>query len=214
MRMRASAAKQLVAHLGSAAMWLAAAAVVAPATAQELSEKSVRTFMDYAWSLTPQKFTKPDGSSVLIDKANRDKMTVPVDKGRQVIMAGRLSAHAQICDLLQEQVQNYRSLMLREEQSNKWSPQQLIYINQLHLTTVMLLAGKIQLVEKDGEKRVVIDEGKAQAKTCTDEQRKKVKELIDAYVKAGPKLAQLPVSVPATSANPAAPAAKAANAKK
>lgn len=193
----------------TAAMVLAGATLAAAsgtaASAQELSEKSVRTFMDYAWSLTPSKFTKPDGSSVLIDRKNREKMTVPVDAARAVIMAGRLTAHAQICELPEEQVLNYRSLMTREERSKKWSPQQMIYINQLHLTTVMLLTGQIKVIERDGDKRVVIDEGKAQAKTCTDEQRKKVKELVRSYVQAGPKLTQATPSPGPTGSTAAAP---------
>lgn len=163
----------------------------APSEAQELSERSVKTFMDYAWSLTPSKFTKPDGTSVEIDKKDRSKAEVPIETAREVIMAGRLTAHAQICELPEDQVANYRSLMRREDAKGKWTPQQMIYINQLHLTTVMLLTGKIRLVEKrDGEKDVVIEEsGPEKAQTCTDEQRKRVKELIAAYVASGPDLA-------------------------
>ena len=63
--------------------------------------------------------------------------------------------------------------MLRETQSKKWTPQQMVYINQLHLTTVMLLVGKLQVVEGKGDKKVVVKDGKAAARTCTDEQRKK-----------------------------------------
>ena len=36
----------------------------------------------------------------------------------------------------------------------------LLYINQLHLFTVMTLTGKVQLVEKDGDKQVVVQESK------------------------------------------------------
>lgn len=186
------------------AVAMLAAAPGGAVNAQELSERSVRTFMDYAWSLTPSKFTKPDGSAILIDRKDREKMTVPVDAARAAIMAGRLTAHAQICGLPEEQVLNYRSLMTREEESKKWTPQQLIYINQLHLTTVMLLTGQIKVIERDGDKRVVVDEGKAQAKTCTDEHRTKVKELVKAYVQAGPKLTQAaPVATGSTPAKPA-----------
>ena len=147
--------------------------------------------MDYAWSLTPSKFTKPDGTSVEIDKKDRTKVEVPVETAREVIMVGRLTAHAQMCELPEDQIANYRSLMKREDAKKKWTEQQMIYINQLHLTTVMLLTGKIRLVEKkDGEKDVVIDEPKGkEASTCTDEQRKKVKELIAAYIATGPDLA-------------------------
>ena len=92
------------------------------AAQQQLSEKAVKTFMEYAWSLTPQKFTKPDGKSVLIDKSKRDEVTVPVNKAREVIMAGRLTAHAQICELPEDQVRNYGSLMRRENQLEESGP--------------------------------------------------------------------------------------------
>ena len=160
---------------------------VAAASAQDLSEKAVTSFMDYAWSLTPQQFSKPDGTTIQIDKKKPEEVKVPIDVAREVIKAGRLSAHAQICDLRDEQKANHLSLMKREEAKKKWTPQQLVYISQLHLTTVMLLTGKIRLVEKQGDKEVIVEEGKAPATTCTDEQRKKVVEMIVAYVKSGPQ---------------------------
>ena len=133
---------------------------VASAGADELSEKAVKSFMEYAWSLTPQQFSKPDGSVIVIDKTKKSEVLVPIDVARDVIMAGRLSAHAQICDLLDDQISNHRALMRREEVQHKWTPQQMVYISQLHLTTVMLLTGRIKLVEKQGDKEVVVDESK------------------------------------------------------
>lgn len=184
--------KKLIAGWQAAGLAVGAVMLVnAPASGQELSERSVKTFMDYAWALTPAKFTKPDGTSVEVDKKDRSKAEVPVETAREVIKVGRLTAHAQICELPEDQVANYRSMMQREDAKGKWTEQQMIYINQLHLTTVMLLTGKIRLVEKkDGEKDVVIDEPKPEkAQTCTDEQRKKVKELIAAYLATGPDFA-------------------------
>jgi hypothetical protein len=61
-----------------------------------------------------------------------------------------------------------------------------VYINQLHLTTVMLLTGRIRVVEKEGDKEVVVDDGKGSQTTCTDEERAKVRDTIMAYVQAGP----------------------------
>src|SRR5262249_12258678 len=147
-------------------------------------------FMEYAWSLVPARFTKPDGSVVLIDKNKKDEVVVPIEVAREVIRVGRMSAHAQICELADDQVNNYRSLMHREDAKKSWTPQQLIYISQRHLTTVMLLTGKIKLVEKQGDKEVVVEEKGAKAQTCSAEQRQKVKEIIAAYVKTGPALAQ------------------------
>lgn len=208
--------------------WLALLALGTGASAQELSEKAVTSFMDYAWSLTPQQFSKPDGSVVQIDKKKRDEVMVPVAIARDVIKAGRLSAHAQVCDLRDDQIKNHRALMRREEARAKWSPQQLVYISQLHLTTVMLLTGKIKLVEKDGDKEVVVEEGKDPVQTCSDEQKKKVGEMITAYVAASPPPknpvplakpndapgAAAPPTIPAAAgAAPAAAAAAAAAAK-
>jgi hypothetical protein len=197
-----------------------AAALVAaamPVQAQELSEKSVHTFMEYAWALTPQQYSKKDGTVIIVDKTKKDDVLVPLDVAREVIRVGRLSAHAQVCNLPDDQVMNHRSLMKREADKKKWSDQQMLFINQLHLTTVMLLTGKIKVVEKEGDKEVVIDEGKQAAQTCTDEQRGKVKDLISAYVKSGPAIASndgpaaaapasAPAGAPAAAAAPAPPA--------
>jgi hypothetical protein len=197
------------ARLGRAGgVMLAMALAAAPAAGQELSEKSVRTFMEYAWSLVPAKFTKPDGAVVEIDKKKKEQVLVPLDVAREVIRVGRLSAHAQVCELGEEQVLNYRSLMKRESEKKKWSEQQMIYVNQLHLTTVMLLTGKIKLVEKDGDKEVVVEESKSNAQTCSAEQRAKVKDLIMAYVSTGPKLAAPAAAAPPATASAPAPGKK------
>lgn len=191
-------------------MAVALTAPVASAAEGELSDKSVQVFMDYAWSLTPQQYSKKDGTVIIVDKNKRDEAMVPLDVAREVIRVGRLSAHAQVCNLPEEQVLNHRSLMKREVDKKKWTDQQTLFINQLHLTTVMLLTGKIKLVEKDGSKEVVIDEKQAPQQTCTDEQRQKVKDLIAAYVKSGPALASNEGSGGAVGAIPSAEAAAAA----
>jgi hypothetical protein len=185
--------------------------------AEELSEKSIQTFMDYAWSLVPQQFTKPDGKTIVVDKKKKEDVMVPLDVAREVVRVGRLSAHAQICKLGEEQINNYNSLMRRESDKKKWTEQQMLYISQLHLTTVMLLTGKIKLVErKDDGKEVVVEEGKNTEQTCTPEQTAKVKEVITAYVKAGPAIpvqTVTPAAIPSGDAVPPpipAPPAKAA----
>lgn len=180
---------------------LALCGSAAAAYAQDLSEKAVRSFMEYAWSLTPPQFSKADGTVVQIDKQKKNEVLIPIDVARDVIKAGRLSAHAQVCDLRDDQIANHRALMRREIAKKKWTPQQEVYISQLHLTTVMLLTGKIKLVENEGDKQVIVDETKDPRQTCTDEQREKVKELITAYVAASPAPR---VAAPAAGAAPAA----------
>jgi len=185
---------------------LACAAALAPvafAAEGELSDKSVQVIMEYAWSLTPAQYSKKDGTVIMVDKTKPDKAIVPLDVAREIVRVGRISAHAQACNLPEEQTMNHRSLMKRETNKKKWSDQQELYINQLHLTTVMLLTGKIKLVERDGDKEVVVDEKQAPQQTCTDEQKQKVKDLIAAYVKAGPALASA-TAAPDAAAPPAA----------
>lgn len=191
---------------------LAQLALAVPAAAQELSENSVQTIMDYAWSLTPDRFTKPDGTVIEVDRNNRKAAEVPMEAAREVIKAGRLSAHAQTCDLKEEHTANYRTFMGREAQKQKWSEQQLLFMNQLHLVTVMLLTGKLQVIEReDGKEPKVIEDGnKTDAKSCTAEQKAKVKDAITAYLKAGPPVA--PAAKAAGGPAPATPAATPASA--
>lgn len=209
--MGARGARGVMAGVASVLAVGALVGLAAPAGAQELSDKSVKTFMDYAWSLVPARFTKPNGEVVEVDKKKKDEVMVPADVAREIIRVGRISAHAQVCNLPEDQVMNYRSLMKRETDKKQWTPQQMIYISQLHLTTVMLLTGKIKLVEKQGDKQVVIEEKKAPVTTCPPEQAAKVKELIAAYVKAGPPIAQVQMAEPeagAGSGDGAKPAAE------
>ena len=77
------------------------------ARAQDISENTVKAFMNYAWTMTPAKFTKPDGKVVEIDKKEREKIEVSVDVG-----VGRGSASIWTCDLTKRYVEingDYRS---------------------------------------------------------------------------------------------------------
>jgi hypothetical protein len=97
--------------------------------------------------------------------------------------------------------------MKREAAKGKWSDQQLLFINQLHLFTVMTLTGKVKLVEKDGDKEVILNSDKPEkAPTCTDTEKKKVESQIKSYVAANVPSTPAPAA-PAAAAAPAPPAA-------
>ena len=192
---------------GVALVWAAAllAGAAAPALAQtkELSDKSVMTLMKYAWGMVPQKFTTPLGKTIEVDKTKPSDSIVPLETAREIIHAARLSAYAQLCELVEEQRANYQTLMRREEAKAKWTDQQMLFINQLHLFTVMTLTGKVQLVEKDGDKQVVVQEGKAaKTESCTDTERKKVQDQIMAYVNSAPAPAAAASNAPPPPASP------------
>lgn len=184
------------------------AACGGPASAQnkDLSDKSVLTLMQYAWSLVPNKFTSPDGKVIEVDKSKPSEVVVPMETAREAIKVARLSAYAQVCDLIEEQRANYHTFMKREEAKAKWTDQQLLFINQLHLFTVMTLTGKVKLVEKDGDKEVILNSDKPEkAPTCTDTERKKVETQIKSYVaaNAAPAPAAAPAATATTTVRPA-----------
>lgn len=171
--------------------WLACAGLLvitigAPggAEAKELSEKSVKVLMKYAWVILPTKFTAPTGKVIEVDKSNKKENMVPLDKARQIIKVARLSAHAQICNLPQAQAANYRTLMKSEGDSKNWTDQQMLYISQLHLFTVMWLTGNVKLVDRGGDKEVVVNEtaAKTSQQTCTEAEMTKVSKLIRDYI--------------------------------
>ncbi len=193
------------AKAGVALVWAAALIGTGAALAQskELSDKSVMTLMQYAWGMVPDKFTTPLGKTILVDKSKPSASVVPMDTAKEVIRAARLSAYAQLCELPEEQRANYQTLMRREEAKAKWTDQQMLFINQLHLFTVMTLTGKVALVEKDGDKQVVVQEGKSiKSGTCSDTEKKRIQDQIMAFVATNP----VPPPPAAAAAQPAPPA--------
>jgi hypothetical protein len=207
--MMAKGAKAGVALLLACA-FMGAAAGPAFAQNKELSDKSVLTLMRYAWGMVPEKFTTPLGKVIVVDKSHASDSIVPIEMAREVIRVARMSAYAQLCELAEEQRANYQTLMRREEGKSKWTDQQMLFINQLHLFTVMTLTGKVQLVEKDGDKQVVVQESKQlKTESCTDTERKKVQDQIMAYVNSPPPAAAAAAAPPAAAAAaPPAPPAK------
>ncbi len=182
-----------------------------PARAQqqpELSQKSIEKLLEYAWAITPDRFTKPNGVAVEIDRKNPKSVEVPLDTAREIIRVARISAHAQLCDLKEEHAINFRTLMAREAIKKKWTEQQMVYLNQLHMVTVMLLTGQLKVIEseinKEGKEVQVAEEDGKPRPPCPAEQKAKVKEALATYQKAGPVLEpQAAAGGPA----PAAPAA-------
>jgi hypothetical protein len=178
-------------------MTLVGVADRAQAQGKDLSDKAIATLMDYAWAITPAKFTLPGGKTIEVDKNNRDSAMVPLETARDIVRTGRLSANAQICGLAEEQAANYQTLMKREVAKAKWNDQQTLYISQLHLFTVMMLTGKVTIVQTEGDsKDVKIETPPAlntKTPTCSEAERDKVTKQIVEYI--GPDAA--PAAAPA-----------------
>lgn len=171
--------------IAGAAMVVASVISVQPreASAQALSDRSVAVLMEYAWTILPTKFTTRENKVIVVDKSKKAEIVIPADVGRDVIGVARLSAYAQICNLPNAQSANYRAMMGVERKKNKWSDQQLLYISQLHLFTILWLTGNVEITSEDGQKNIALKEGKDRKKpTCTDAERSNVRAQIKAYV--------------------------------
>jgi hypothetical protein len=190
---------------GAVCLGLVLTAALSPTLAQEkeLSDQSVISMMEWAFALTPQKFTHPNGEVIIVDKTKKNEVMIPVDKAREIIRVGYLSAKAQYCDMAEEQNANYQTMMKRERLSGKWTRQQYLFISQLHLYTVMRLTGKTkETMTPDGQRQVeVVHEEPMWSEPCTDEHRKKIAAQIAAYVNA-----PLPAQAAAATSTEAQPA--------
>src|SRR5262245_2085776 len=169
-------------------LWMAMLALApAGANAQkaQMSDKTVLVLMDFAWALTPAEFTTETGKVVRINKDKFEDVKLPLDDAREVIRVARLSGQAQICEMGEAQTANYETLMEREAARSKWTDQQMVFINKLHLFTVMTLTGQVKATDPDAPPKEVAKEMPPnRAVTCTDADRQRIEEQIVAYVKA------------------------------
>jgi hypothetical protein len=150
------------------------------------SDNSVKMFMKYAWQLLPEKFTSPTGKTIVVDKSKPKTVEIPFEVSREAVRVGYYSAHAQMCNLLEEQAANYRTLMARHR-GDKFNDQQQLFIQKLHQATVMIMTGKVTFVEEDGKQKPVQHEAKTNPSgMCTDDKRQQVKAQIAAYINAAP----------------------------
>ena len=162
---------------------IAVFAVAAPAVAADkLSDKSITVLMDWAWKTLPNKFTTPEGKVIVVDRAKKDEVIVPIDVARHIIEIARLSAHAQICGLVDKQVLNYQTLMRVEEQKKTWTDQQMLYIHNLHTFTVQLLAGGMKITIQENDTTIEKDSSAQNEVECSDDQKAQVEKEIDQYI--------------------------------
>lgn len=181
----------------------------AQAPSKELSDKSVQTLMDYTWQIIPAIFRTPTGRVIQVDKKKPEEAVIPVDTARDVIRAATRSAHAQLCDMLEKQVENFNALMAREVAKQRWSEQQLLYITTLHRMTIHMVAGKVRVEEKGAdEMRVILEPLEPSKATCPDERKKQVTENIAQYVAGAPSIkSEAPAAPPAAAPSALKPAA-------
>ncbi len=154
----------------------------------QLSDKTVDAIARFALATIPSEIKEPDGTVITIDKDDPQSILIPIEDARSVIQVARLSAHAQLCDLPQLQVQNYLTMMRQERARDKWTKEQLLFINRLHLFTVMWLSGNVKFVDKgDGSQEPEVVSEPQNQPECSEEDRKQVQSRIESYLKSAKK---------------------------
>ena len=155
-----------------------------------LKDQTVKTLMRFAFSLMPAVYTGPDGKKISIDKKNQKDVLIPIEDAKRIVVVGYRSAQAQNCDLKVMQTLNHNAMVKYEEVFKKWTTQQKLFINQLHLFTVLYLTGNVKVDETEKVKKQVEErkkEGGAKAPapqkfSCKEEKRKEVAASIDKYL--------------------------------
>lgn len=152
----------------------------------EIKDKTVKTLMKFAFGLMPEVYTGPDGKKITINKKNPDEVIIPVDDARRIILVADRSAKAQNCDLKVMQTLNHNAMVKYEQIFKSWTDKQKLFINQLHLFTVLYMTGNVKFNEKQKTKeQIAADVKKSDVKNtykCSDDERKKVAASVDEYL--------------------------------
>jgi len=164
-----------------------------------LSDSSVRVLMTYSFSLIPNHVLGPDGKPTKVDKSDPNKFLIPGDDARRVIRAATRSAYAQVCNLPKLAEANYETMINGEKAKKTWTNEQLLMIEALHLFSVSYFTGNAKISPAAGgaaagAKTTVPKSGEETAETaqvvappapkCPPEQKQKVTNAINAYVRA------------------------------
>ncbi len=175
--------------LGFAVTLLSASIAVAqtPPAKSDVSDKTLKTLKALAWQSLPTRIIQSDKKIVEIDKSDPSKIIIPDADAREVIRVAHLTARAHRCDLQELVIANRDALILRERKTGRWTDSQLQYINTLHLFTVQLLVGKVDVVDAEAP-RPEFDPKTApmppaNAVNCNEEEKQEISSAVEANEK-------------------------------
>jgi len=145
------------------------------------NDRTVRVIMGWAFAAVPETIRR-DGKDVKLNRSNPKDFYIPVEDARRVIRVAMRSANAEVCDLTDLQINNFRKMMANEKALGKWSANQIIFIKHLHIATGLVISGKFTAGKEAKNK----DDASADQKpkyNCSPEERNRVKADIEAYTK-------------------------------
>jgi hypothetical protein len=158
----------------------------------EVSEKTLQVLKELAWQSLPSKIVLPDKRVIEIDKSDPSKIIIADTDAREVIRVAHLTAMAHKCDLPELVIANRDALLSREKASRRFTESQLHYINALHLFTVQLLVGKIEVVDSSKPHPEFDPKGNAPMppdaiSNCSDQEKKAILSAVEANEKLAGK---------------------------
>lgn len=173
--------------LGLGLAWALASPVAAQDTKQKKkpSDRTVRVIMGWAFAAVPET-VKRDGKEVKLDRSNPNDFYIPVDDARRIIRVAMRSANADLCGLNDLERRNFLKLMANEKSLNKWTPNQITFIKQLHIATGLVITGA-GTAGKDAEKADDASKDARGKYQCSVEERERVKAAIEAYLQKSAK---------------------------
>lgn len=145
------------------------------------SDRTVRVIMGWAFAAVPET-VKRGGKEVKLDRTNPKDFYIPVEDARRVIRVSIRSVNADLCGLNKMEAQNFLKLMSSEKALKKWTPNQMTFIQQLHIATGLVMTGS-STAGKDAEKN---DDGASDARhkyKCSAEERERIRAAVEAYIK-------------------------------
>jgi len=156
-----------------------------------LSDRTVRVLASYAWAHIPDEVSKPDGTRIVVRGVDIDKFMLSLEDTRRIVMVAERSAQAKICGMNDMERANHDKMMKVEQESKRWSNEQLAWIHWLHEITVKVRVfdpstaskrvNEMQLDPK-AEKKVLEDVKRFKKPTCNDKKRKDVRRDIEEFV--------------------------------
>ena len=156
-----------------------------------LSDRTVRVLASYAWAHIPDEVSKPDGTRIVVRGVDIDKFMLSLEDTRRVVLVAERSAQAKICGMNDMERANHDKMMKIEEESKRWSNEQLAWIHWLHEITVKVRVFDPTVATKrakgldldpEAEKKVIEDVKRFKKPTCTDLKRKEVQRQIEEFV--------------------------------
>ncbi len=162
------------------ALYLLAVSLTAPIAAKAKGTKFTDDYVKQTMALAFQQMPdhiKKDGKIIKIERDKPEKVLIPVEDARRIMKAAGISALAQLCNRLDLQLAHRDAILVEERDKKKWSPQQLEYINRLHMFQVMMTLGQDAKNEEEAKRK----QDEMAKKLCGD---KKIEKQLEAKIRA------------------------------